>query len=109
MISFTVKFVPVLKSNLWKRFMGGAPEVGGFLGTILWQSQLEKYCPAEASYTELQYQNVHYMYRNTYKNIYTNIYNIFTRILAYKGQLHGYAISKLPLLHTVECVILTLF
>ena len=49
MISFTVKFVPVLKSNLWKRFMGGAPEVGGFLGTILWQSQLGKYCSAEAS------------------------------------------------------------
>ena len=38
-------------------------EVGGFLGTILWQSQLEKYCPAEASYTELQYQNFHYMYK----------------------------------------------
>ena len=106
MISFTVKFVPVLKSNLWKRFMGGAPEVGGFLGTILWQSQLEKYCPAEASYTELQYQNVHYMYRNTYKNIYTNIYNIFTRILAYKGQLHGFAISKLPLLHTDQRTVL---
>ena len=37
--------------------MGGSLEVGGFLGTILWQSQVEKYCSAEAGYTELQNQN----------------------------------------------------
>ena len=42
--------------------MGDAAEVGGFRGTILWQSQLEKYCSAEASFTELQYQNFPYIY-----------------------------------------------
>ena len=48
-VSFSNKIWSFLKSNLWKRFLGDAPEVGGFLGTILWQSQLGKYCSAEAS------------------------------------------------------------
>ena len=33
---------------LWYFFEVGG---GGFLGTILWQSPVRKYCPAEASFT----------------------------------------------------------
>ena len=46
---FTRRYVGVfLYIPLWYFFEVGG---GGFLGTILWQSPVRKYCPAEASFT----------------------------------------------------------
>ena len=46
---FTRRYVGVfLYIPLWFFLEVGG---GGFLGTILWQSPVRKYCPAEASFT----------------------------------------------------------